>query len=254
MNRSNTRVILFGIICAICVIGLFLLIVHKGPTSHSLGDVTVDKLKDSFTYYTYNEQHGDGSMMTIHIYSDEESYVGFMQYYDTHGAAYFETMKLSENIAKQFEANLDDFHLASDETDEELDTGFWSSASLVFGKDGSDVKYVVEPFDISGYGFTNPWTEDVNIVVELPKEADVFDTDVLKDVLVCESDTDLSAYVSMIYMQITEYCEDIQAVVIDKNLVVDDKYAVQVINSENEVTNLLLSSYGYVTENVEKSN
>ena len=195
-------------------------------------------LSDAFLRYAYYEEHDDGSAVNYIIYPFDGKYCGCMKYSDPSGGMYISSVLLPEEAALRFERSYTAFTLASPGNSKR-------SAKLWFTGKSGESSYSVTPLDISGMGFSDPWSETKpSTVVGLADEVSAkYDMDAILSLANCHSDEEIAAYISCLDRAFRMDGGEVKRVSVTGKF--DGGYQVVVEYTDGKSADYRVSAYGY---------
>ena len=245
MNKSKKQAVYLGIVVltllVLLIVGIATFVSKKAGKE---SDVQVDNLS-SFGSYEYTEHHSDGSEMVTVISRVQDEYTMLQKYFGQTGDASFRINVLSKENADRFVQSVDSFTMASESVEDEK---VYTKAVLTYAAASGNTMYTIEPIDISGFSDWDPWSENPKTIVSKPDYAGLFDEKELKSALNSSSDTELYAYMELIYQQVTEILDTAELDSISiAGAMVENMYPVSVQKTgEKDEIQLSMSVYGYV--------
>lgn len=201
MNKKKTMGLCALAAALVLVLILVVVLGRKGNLSHVAEPAPPEAKKavDVFSQYVHMDRGSDGSYLQITMTAQDGKYVMLEKYRDVGGQFFYKFYTLSEYDTERFEENIRNFQIAKKEPDE---SGAYVKGTVTFSTKSGYSNYVVEPFDMTGYGVeTNPDVSQMvsNISDDMNRLMPVSE---LAERLVFTTNAELGGYLKLVYDQI----------------------------------------------------
>ena len=243
MGNSEKKMCTIIFIFGICLCGLLVFVISMGMIEKTSGQsVYVGSgnvaepmepeeldLRNVFDRYVYYEEHDDGSSVNYAVYRFKNNYYTYMRFTDVSGGCFVDVRALDDRSRSVFENNYMDFSVVQQE-----DRG--RSASLSFESSSGGMVYKVDPLDISGIGFSDPWGDSRSATITQVSN-DVllcYNVDAIRKQANCLSDEEFAAYISCLHKQLRQASPDGTVSYVDVTGYMDGGYIISVITESGD--------------------
>lgn len=199
MNRwSKLCTLLGGVILLGAVFGFgFYEINRRNQTN--IQSVEHAEPEDSFSRYSFVSQHDDGSSVTVFVYQYDGNVYLSEAYKDAGNQWGYQHKKFDSKQAENWYETVMNPTMA--DNNHALESSY-ETADLFFSTETGDMSYGVAPFDLSEFGYVDPWKDEIKTVGDLPDYCGVFESDAIRALLGFDGNARENAYMQSLYQQI----------------------------------------------------
>lgn len=203
MTKNKKIGIVALAIALVVILGVVVFLGRKGNFSNVAKPAPpeAEDAVDVFSRYVHTDMGANGEYLQVTILNQDDTYAMVEKYRDVGGQFFYKTHTLSDYDKERFQENIMNFNTVKQEPDTE---GAYVSGTVTFASSAGDTNYLVEPFDLTGYGVeTNPDPRMMitNVEDDMNRLMPVKD---LGERLALSTNAELGGYLRLVYNQIAD--------------------------------------------------